>query len=118
MVTVLAVIGSRTFKDMPLLIEHMDKACAQFSVTAIVSGGAKGADTLAAEHAAVLGLPVEIFKPDWAQFGRGAGPIRNKVIVSAADVVLAFWNGESKGTKQALSYAKEVGKHVIVVAVS
>lgn len=116
--TVLAVIGSRTYKDMPLLIEHLDRTCANFSVASIVSGGAKGADSLAAEYAAVIGLPVEVFKPDWAQFGRGAGPIRNKAIVNAADIVLAFWDGESKGTKQALSYAKQMGKHVIVVAAS
>lgn len=115
--TVLAVIGSRTFCDKPLLTKYMNEACTEFSVVSIVSGGAKGADSLAAEHAEVLGLPVEVFEPDWAQFGRGAGPIRNKAIVNAAEVVLAFWDGESKGTKQALSYAKQMGKKIIVVRV-
>lgn len=115
--TVLAVIGSRKFTNCALLAEHMDEVCAAFDVSAIVSGGAKGADSLAAGYAATRGLPVQIFEPDWAQFGRGAGPIRNKAIVSAADVVLAFWDGESRGTKQALAYAKQMGKQVIVVSV-
>ena len=114
---VLAVIGSRSFNDMPLLIEHMDEICAAFSVTSIVSGGAKGADTFTAAHAASIGLPMEIFRPDWVQLGRAAGPIRNKAIVNAATVVLAFWDGDSKGTKQALNYAKQMGKQVVLVNV-
>lgn len=115
--TVLAVIGSRTFSNSALLAEHMDEVCAAYHVSVVVSGGAKGADSLAANYAASRGLPVQIFEPDWAQFGRGAGPIRNKAIVNAADVVLAFWDGESKGTQQALTYAKQKAKQVIVVAV-
>lgn len=115
--TALAVIGSRTFNDMSLLIEHMAEACSVFDVSAVVSGGAKGADSLAAEYASSQGLPVQVFKPDLAQFGRGAGPIRNKAIVNAADVVLAFWDGKSKGTKHALNYAKQIGKHVIFVRI-
>lgn len=116
--TVLAVIGSRTFSDMALLSEHMSKVCQAFGVSSIVSGGAKGADSLAVEHAQMLGLRVQIFKPDWAQFGRGAGPIRNRLIVDVADVVLAFWDGESKGTKHAVGYAQQKGKHTIVVRIA
>ena len=50
--TVLAVIGSRTFTNRALLAEHMDEVCAAFDVSVVVSGGAKGADSLAAGYAA------------------------------------------------------------------
>jgi len=108
----IAVIGSRDFNDY----EQLENALLPWLPAHIISGGAKGADTLAERFARAHGLPITVIKPDWKQFGRGAGPIRNRMIVDTADLVIAFWDGESRGTASALSYARANGKSVFVDA--
>jgi len=97
----LAIVGSRTFNDYEMVKDSLK----DLTITEIVSGGAKGADALAEKFAKVNNIPVKIFKPDWAKYGRGAGPVRNKQIVEYADKVIAFWDGESKGTKSSIDLA-------------
>jgi len=81
----------------------------------IVSGGARGIDSCAAAYAREKGITlVEIF-PDYARYGRAAPIIRNKEIVDRADVVLAFWDGRSKGTAWVIRYAKKTGKPCEVI---
>jgi YspA, cpYpsA-related SLOG family len=104
------VIGSRTFNDYELVKEELDK----HEISKIVSGGAKGADSLAEKYAYENNLPVEIFKPDWS-LGRHAGFIRNKTIVEHSDTLIAFWDGVSKGTLSSIRYGEEAGKHTIIV---
>lgn len=66
--------------------------------TEIVHGGARGVD--AAAHDLFDGvLPVRVFPPDWKAFGKAAGPIRNREMAAYADVMLAVWDGKSRGTK-------------------
>jgi hypothetical protein len=66
--------------------------------TVIVSGGARGVDQIAAEHARSRGMEVIEIPADWKKHGRGAGFKRNGDIVKRSDSVAAFWNGESRGT--------------------
>lgn len=111
----IAVIGSRTFNDAALLEKTLLEKLDINAVTTLVSGGAKGADSLAEAFAAKHGLTVQIFKPDWKQFGRGAGIIRNKEIIAAADQVIAFWDGKSKGTLSSINIAKKLCKPLVLV---
>ncbi|MCL2095205.1 DUF2493 domain-containing protein [Candidatus Saccharibacteria bacterium] len=79
--------------------------------TEIVSGGAKGVDTSAKEYANANGIKLTEFLPDYARFGRGAAPIkRNHQIVEYSDFVLAFWDGQSKGTKSVIDHCRKLGK--------
>ena len=110
----IAVIGSRAFNDF----EHLERVLLPWLPAHIVSGGARGADALAARLAETHNLPITIIKPDWAQYGRAAGPIRNRAIVDAADIVIAFWDHSSKGTKSALDYARQKQKTIIIEGVS
>lgn len=114
---VIAIIGSRTFTDYALLKAEVDKVAADNPISLIVSGGAIGADTLGARYAVEHCIDKLVFKPDWNRFGKGAGFIRNKDIVDNAEVVIAFWNGVSKGTKHSIDYATKQGKKVIVIIV-
>lgn len=59
-------------------------------IAKIVSGGAKGTDSLAEIYAEKYQLPLVVFKPDWQEYGRGAGIVRNREIIEAADIVVAF----------------------------
>ena len=74
----IAVIGSRSFNDYDLV----KKELASFQdIAEIVSGGASGADTLAARYARENGIRLTEFYPEWEKFGRPAGPKRNATIV-------------------------------------
>ena len=106
-----AVIGSREFKDYSLLVQFLDKK----KISKIISGGARGADSLAVQYAKENDIELLEFLPDYKKHGRGAPLIRNKLIVDASDQVVAFWNGESRGTKYTIDYAKKIGKGVEVV---
>lgn len=114
----IAVIGSRTFNDAALLENTLLEKLDMNAVTELVSGGAQGADSLAEAFAAKYGLAIQVFKPDWKQFGRGAGVIRNKEIIAAADQVIAFWDGKSKGTLSSINLAKKLCKPLILVEYS
>jgi hypothetical protein len=55
-----------------------------------------------------------VFKPDWNKYGKSAGFVRNKLIIENADIVFAFWDGESKGTLISINIAKELNKKLYI----
>ena len=77
-----------------------------------MSGGAKGADTLAENWAEEYGIPITIFRPDWKAYGKAAGPIRNTDIVNECTHMIAFPSVKGKGTQDSIKKAKENGKLV------
>ena len=113
-----AIVGSRTFRDKDLLWKTMDGLTYDgkpVTPALIVSGGASGADTLGEAWAKAHAIPIKIFKPDWLKYGRAAGPIRNRDIVQEADLVVAFWDGVSKGTLSTRNEARKAGKPFMCV---
>lgn len=113
------ICGGRDFSDRDLLFRSLDKILQGYSEPEIVSGHAKGADLLGEEYAALRGFKVSIFQPDWNKHGRAAGPIRNRQMLQyalhGAPVVVAFWDGISRGTKNMIEQAKNAGAmaHII-----
>jgi YspA, cpYpsA-related SLOG family len=99
------VIGSRSFINYDIVKSVLDR----IEVREIVSGGAKGADTLGERYAEEKGIPTNIYYPDWKTHGRIAGFLRNTDIVKNSDVVLAFWDGESRGTMDSLKKCVKLG---------
>lgn len=104
----LAVIGSRDFDDYEFLKSVLDPIRDKISL--IVSGGAKGADSLAERYADERGIVKKILLADWNTHGKKAGYLRNKEIIDSCDAVIAFWDGASKGTKHSLDLAGKEGK--------
>lgn len=98
-----ALIGSRT-----LTIEHPE-AFLPPNTTEILSGGAKGIDTCAASYAKAHHIALREFLPDYASFGKSAPLRRNIQIVRDAELVIAFWDGSSKGTKFVIDYCRAHG---------
>ena len=82
--------------------------------TVVVSGGARGVDSIAEVAARDRGLEVVVFQAGWDRLGRKAGPIRNAKIVANADRVVAFWDGSSRGTLNTLGQALRAGLPVEV----
>ena len=105
----IAVIGSRNITKAEIGIYLPD------NVTEIVSGGAKGIDTIAKQYAEKNGIVYTEFLPDYKTYGKVAPLIRNDEIINYADEILAFWDGKSKGTKYVINHAKKQGKKVAIV---
>lgn len=101
-----AVIGSRG-----LTVVDLGKYLPQ-EVTEIVSGGAKGIDNCAKEYAIKNRLILTEFLPEYKRYGRNAPLKRNLQIIDYADLVLAFWDGQSKGTKFVIEHCKAQNKPV------
>ena len=109
-----AVVGSRGFSDREKLFADLDRARGEWGDFEVVSGGARGADSLAEEWALARGLPVRVFPADWNRWGKSAGFRRNRTIVENAEVLIAFWDGESRGTANTIDIAREAGLPVFI----
>ena len=107
-----AVVGSRC-----LYINSL-KPYIPADVTEIVSGGARGVDTAAKYFAKNSNLIYTEFLPEYDKYGRSAPLIRNDRIIARADMVVAIWDGKSRGTKYVIDKCREIGKTVKVYIVS
>ena len=114
---VVAVIGSRTFTDRPRLFRDLDALREKLGEFTLISGGAEGGDTFDREWARSRNVPFEEFLPDYAKHGgvRGrAEMIRNRQIANTTDLLIAYWNRKSRGTKATIEMAVKAGKQVYV----
>lgn len=111
----LLVAGSRTISSTNAIYkvlneyveEHGDKL-------SIISGGAKGVDTVAAEFAKSQNIPFTEVPADWDKHGRAAGFIRNKEMWEMADEGVVFWDGVSKGTAHSFKLSEQMNKKLRV----
>lgn len=105
----LLIFGDRRFNDYPLLKTIVDKFIfVQMGVIdSVISGKAKGTDTLGELWAKGQGLPVLGYPADWDTYGNAAGFIRNKEMAEVADVAIGFLAPESKGTRHMINLCKE-----------
>ena len=108
------ICGSREFQDYNLLKEKCDyylsKRISSGQKVVVISGGARGADSLGERYAKERGLECKVFPADWDRYGKSAGYRRNVVMSENADSLIAFWNGESKGTKHMIDIMQRQNK--------
>lgn len=107
-----AIVGSRDFPDMGLVVRYV--ACLEEGAI-VISGGAIGVDTEAAESARKYGFRVIEVLPDYNTYGRRAPLVRNKLIAEKCDRMVAFWDGKSRGTYHAMRCAMDLGKPVMTI---
>ena len=120
-----AVIGGRKFQNFQFVFEKLNKLNGMKPITQIVSGGAGGADAIGKLYAEQSGIEYKEFPALWhildhpdalirerngRKYDARAGFRRNRDIVNAADVVIAFWDGKSPGTADSVKYATESNK--------
>lgn len=121
----IVIAGSRDFNDYELLkrevlniVKHDNRPK---DYVKVISGGARGADTLGEQFAKEFGLEIKRFIPDWDGLGKRAGYVRNAEMAKFAvkdgnyGVLVAFWDGISKGTKHMIDLANKHGLEVHVV---
>lgn len=105
------IAGSRCFKDYEVLCEAL-KTITQ--PTTVLCGMAEGADMLGLRWAKENGVPFECYPAQWRRYGIQAGFIRNDQMARRASQLMAFWDNKSRGTKNMIKVAKNMGLIVIV----
>lgn len=123
------IAGSRDFDDFPKLMNSCNDIL--FKITEqhndldkirIVSGAARGADQLGEQYAKLVGYEVSKFPADWDGLGKRAGYVRNDEMAKYAmensnyGVLIAFWDGKSKGTKHMIDLAEKNGLELHIVS--
>jgi len=121
------IAGSRSITDFETIKKAIE--CCPFSITEVVSGGAKGVDLLGEKYAGEEKIPIKVFKPSWSnleapgaivktnkygKYNAKAGIDRNEQMGDYADGLIAVWDGYSRGTKHMVSYMKKLDKKVFV----
>lgn len=120
----LAIIGSRSFNNYDLFYKTLLRFFTDedgWLFKEVISGGAEGADTLAKEQ--FENNPCVKYtelKPDFIKYplnlhGFRAYAERDKQIAATCDIMLAFWDGISPGTKLSLEFAQEFKKPTIII---
>lgn len=109
------IAGGRDFNDYEALKQACDFYLSQtHKRITIVSGKAKGADTLGERYAEERGFKISAHPADWDQYGKSAGFIRNREMAEEANALIAFWDKSSRGTASMIDLAN---KHNLTVAV-
>ncbi len=111
------IAGGRKFSDKALVESCLIEACQDLEPedVTIVSGGAKGADAIGEALAKEFFTNLAVYPANWDRYGRSAGYRRNYLMAENADVLLAFWDGESKGTKNMIEMAYKANLLVTVI---
>lgn len=101
------VAGGRDFNNYPMLEEKLFKLFSNKLHVVIISGMAKGADSLGEQYARKHNCVISYFPALWSQHGTRAGFIRNEEMAKVADACVCFWDGKSTGTKHMIDTAKK-----------
>lgn len=109
------IAGGRDFRDAGLLRIECDRILDGITDIEIVSGTASGADILGELYAKFKSFNIKRFPANWDLYGKGAGFIRNSEMADYADMLIAFWDGKSKGTKNMISVAERKGLTVHII---
>lgn len=114
-----AIVGSRNFRRLKAVKDYLVEHVA--GKATVVTGGARGVDEVALRVCIDIGIPCLVIPPPGpaqghhGTYGQGCA-IRNRWIATECDRLVAFWDGESKGTAMTVSFARELGKPVEVIS--
>ena len=122
------IAGSRSIKNYDEIVRAVEES--DFTITEVVSGGAKGVDTLGEKFAIENNISFTVYKAEWKKlegvepkfvkdgpygfYNVNAGRVRNEKMGDYADALIAVWDGESRGTKHMIDYMKKLKKKVFI----
>jgi SLOG family YspA-like protein len=107
-----AIVGSRRFSDLQRVTDYVNTLPPRAS---IITGSASGVDAAATKAARAKGIPVQVIPASFDELAdAGKSAARNQKLVDACDVLVAFWDGASKGTRATVDRALDSGKEVHV----
>jgi predicted Rossmann fold nucleotide-binding protein DprA/Smf involved in DNA uptake len=107
-----AIVGSRHFSEPERVMDYVKSLPGRAS---IITGSASGVDAAATKAARDKGIPVQVIPASFDEMADGTkSAARNQRLVDACDVLVAFWDGSSKGTRTTVERALDSGKEVHV----
>lgn len=107
-----AIVGSRRFSETERVTEYVSSLPPKASV---ITGSASGVDAAATKAARAKGIPVQVLPASFEEISdAGRSAARNQRLIDACDVLVAFWDGSSKGTRSTVERALDSGKEVHV----
>lgn len=110
------IAGSRDYNDYADFSHWIDLCFGKIKKTIeIISGGARGPDSMGERYANERGIKLKCFPAQWKMHGKRAGIIRNRDMGDYADSLIAFWDGKSRGTKNMIEYMRKLKKKVQVI---
>ena len=113
------IAGGRDFTNVTVMattlnnLQDVDHVIEIEKLT-LICGMARGADLTAYKLFSEAGLPIKMYPADWDQYGKSAGYIRNNKMADVADMLIAFWDGESRGTAHMIATARKLKLNVLV----
>lgn len=113
------IAGSRDIDDYsvaePIILRGLDCLDIEIpTITAIISGGARGPDRLGVRWACQHNVKFETFLANWNKYQRTAGILRNVEMGKVADAAIFIWDGTSRGTAHMMEYMESMGKPIYV----
>ena len=106
------IAGSRTIDNMDMLVKAVQES--NFNISSVISGMARGVDSLAVQYADERKIPLVKMPAMWDLHGKSAGYKRNQQMANVADALIALWDGTSRGTKHMIDIAIDKGLMVFV----
>ena len=113
------IAGGRDFTNVNVMAETLNNLqdvdhAIEIEKLTLICGMARGADLTAYKLFREVGLPVEMYPANWDEHGKQAGFIRNTQMADNADMLIAFWDGESRGTAHMIDTARKHNLNVLV----
>ena len=108
------IAGSRDITNYHAVCAAVAKSGFREIISEIVSGHARGVDQLGEKFAKEHKIPMRIFPADWDTYGKSAGHRRNREMGDYADILIALWDGKSRGTKGMIDYMYSLDKRVYI----
>lgn len=116
------IVGSRSYTDYDEFCKVMNHLLSHYlsEQITIISGRAKGADSLAERYAREQSTKLIVIPAEWEKYGKSAGYIRNEEMHKTLAThypnrhVIAFWDGESRGTKHSFELAKKYQNPLVI----
>lgn len=115
--TKIIIAGGRNFKNYSVLEMNCNQILKKYGKLEIVSGGALGVDQLGERYANKNNIVIKRFPANWSLYRRAAGPRRNEEMAIYADVLIAFWDGKSKGTGDMIRKAKKHNLEIHIIKI-
>jgi predicted Rossmann fold nucleotide-binding protein DprA/Smf involved in DNA uptake len=107
-----AIVGSRRFSAPDRVTEYVHDLPGSAS---IITGSASGVDAAATKAARERGMAVQVMPASFDELADSTkAAARNQRLVNACDLLVAFWDGSSTGTRETVDRALDSGKEVHV----
>lgn len=113
------IVGCRDFSNYDFFKDNIEKnpCTKRLHIKKIITGDANGVDSLARRYASEKSIYCVMYQAVWHEHGFAAGPIRNQQIINDSDILIAFWNGVSKGTKNSIDLAVKKKIPVVIIPI-